>query len=130
LRLVLAGVLLPVPVLLYALSRAWVAGSVLLDDEAGLIALCKSADVGSEEVEELLGSAESSRSFTQPSTWAIAAVAFAMDCDGALFISAWTVANADWAADKLPALSAVPSAVISVVSCVLAEELPLIFVRF
>ena len=115
----------------YSLFRASVAGSVLLDDESRLRALCKSDVVGSEDVEEeLLGLAESSRSLTQPSTWAMAAVAFAMAWDGVLFRSVWTVANADWAADRSPELSAVPSAVISVESCVLVEELPLMFVRF
>ena len=94
-------------------------------------AFCKSEVVGSEEVEEeLLASERSSRSFTHCCTWAMAALAFAMACEGELFISAWTVANADCAAERLPELIAAPNAVISVESCALEEELPLIFVRF
>ena len=80
----------------YALCRASVAGSVLVDAELRLRAFCKSAAVGSEDVEEELIALEtSSRSFTHCCTWAMAALAFVIACEGEFFISAWTVANAD-----------------------------------
>ena len=79
----------------YALWRASVAGSVLVVAEVRFKAFCKSAVVGSEEVEEeLLASERSSRSFTHCCTWAMAALAFVMACEGEFFISVWTVANA------------------------------------
>jgi small neutral amino acid transporter SnatA (MarC family) len=67
----------PVEALPYSLSRASVAGSVLLV-ELGLRALSRSAEVGSEEDEELT-SAESSRPLTHPSTSVMAAMALLMD---------------------------------------------------
>ena len=80
----------------YALCRAWVAGSVLVVAAVALRELCKSAVVGSEEVEEeLLEGERSSRSFTHCSTCAMAALAFVMACEGEFVISVWTVANAD-----------------------------------
>ena len=57
-------------------------------DDCRLKALCRSAVVGSEEVEEeLLASERSSRSFTQFCTWTMAALAFVMAWEGELFIS-------------------------------------------
>lgn len=66
-----------------------------------------------------------SRSSIHCTVWATAAVAFAIDCEGVDFRSFCTVAYADWAVERLPELSALPKADISVESCE-APEVPLL----
>ena len=75
------------------------------------------------EDEELLESERLSRSSTHCTVWATAAVALSIACEGVDFRSLCTVANADWAVERLPELRALPRAVMSVESCEVVEEL-------
>ena len=73
--------------------------------------------------EELFELERLSRSSTHATVWAAADSALATDCDGVLFKSLCTVANADWAVVRLPELRALPNAAISVAICELPDAL-------
>jgi hypothetical protein len=101
-------------------------GEVLTPIEAARIAHAGSVGVEDEEEseEEALPALEMlSRSSTHCTVCATAADAFAIACEGVDFKSSCTVANSDWAVFKFPALNALPSAVMSVASCALPDEL-------
>jgi hypothetical protein len=67
--------------------------------------------------EELLESERLSRSSIHCTVWAAALTALATAWDGVDFRSLSTVANADWAEERLPEPMALPSAAMSVESC-------------
>ena len=80
-------------------------------------------------LEELLGSRELRKPSTSCTACDSACRALVRTGEEIFFRSLWTVAKADCAAVRFPAVSALPSVVMSVESCV-PEVVPVTFKRF